>query len=91
MSVVPVQVTGNSCCIVPWSVVTVDPSSSFDDLRSLKAQCKHSIVTPSEFLSRANIENVVTCWKGHTVSIVGDDMNECDVCRSFDSYVRLQG
>ena len=24
------------------------------------------------------------------MSIVGDDMNVCDVCRSFGSYVRLQ-
>ena len=29
---VSVQVTGNNRCIVPWSVVTVEPSSSFDDL-----------------------------------------------------------
>ena len=43
-----------------------------------------------EFLSRAIVENVATCWKGQTVSIVGGDMNVCDVCRSFDSYVRLQ-
>ena len=90
---VPVQFTGNNCCIVPWSVVMVDPSSSFDDLlRSLKVG-KYSIVLPSvgsEFLSRAIIENVATCWKGQTVSIVGDDMNVCDVCRSFDSNVRLQ-
>ena len=74
-------------------MVTVDPSSSFNDLlRSLKAG-KYSIVSPSvgsEFLSRAIIENVATCWKGQTVSIVGDDMNVCDVCRPFDSCVRLQ-
>ena len=30
------------------------------------------------------------CWKGQTVSTVGDDMNVCDVCRSFDSHVRIQ-
>ena len=36
------------------------------------------------------MENVAACWKGQTVSIVGDDMNVCDVCHSFDSYVRLQ-
>ena len=36
------------------------------------------------------MENVTAWWKGQTVSIVGDDMNVCDVCRSFDSYVRLQ-
>ena len=34
---VSVRVTGNNRCTVLWSVVTVDPSSSFDDLlRSLK-------------------------------------------------------
>ena len=43
-----------------------------------------------EFLSRAIVENVATSWKGQTVSIVGGDMNVCDVCRSFVSYVRLQ-
>ena len=51
---------------------------------------KYSIGSPSVFLSRAIIENVVACWKRQTVSIVGDDMNVCDVCCSFDSYVRLQ-
>ena len=66
---VSVQVTGNSHCIVPWSVVTMDPSSSFDNLlRSLKAD-KYSIVSPSEFLSRAIIENVVICLKGQTVDV----------------------
>ena len=29
---VSVQLTGNNRCIVLWSVVTVDPSSSSDDL-----------------------------------------------------------
>ena len=66
---VSVQVTGNNCCIVPWSVVTVDPSSSFDDLiRSLKAG-KYSIVSPSEILLQAIIENVAICWKGQTVDV----------------------
>ena len=65
---VSVQVTGNNCCIVPWSVVTVDPSSSFDDLfRSLKAG-KYRL-SPSEFSSRAIIENVAICWKGQTAGV----------------------
>ena len=63
-------------CIVPWLVVTVDPSSSFDDsLRSLKA-AKYSIVSPSEFLSQAIIENVAICWKDQWLSQVSDDARE---------------
>ena len=87
---VSVQVNGNNRCIVPWSVVTVDPSSSFDDLlKSMKAG-KYSIVSPSEFLSRSIISNVSIGKDKQSMSIVGKDMNVCDVCRSFGSYVRLQ-
>ena len=90
---VSVQVTSSNRCIVPWSVVTVDPSCSFDDLLgSLKAG-KYSIVSPSEFLSRAIIENVSIGKDKQSMSIVGKDMNVSDVCRSFGSfgsYVRLQ-
>jgi len=87
---VSVKVTSSNRCIVPWSVVMVDPSCSFDDLLgSLKAG-KYSIVSPSEFLSRAIIEYVSVGKDQQSMSIVGKDMNVCDVCRSFDSYVRLQ-
>ena len=87
---VSVQVNGNNRCIVPWSVVTVDPRSSFDDLlKSMKAG-KYSIVSPSEFLLRAIISSVSVGKDKQSMSIVGKEMNVCDVCRSFGSYVRLQ-
>ena len=75
---VSVQVSGNNRCIVLWSVVMVDPSSSFDDfLRPLKAG-KYSIVSPSESLLRAIIiENVASYLLERTesMSIVGEDMD----------------
>ena len=63
-------------CIVPWSVESVDPSSSFDDfLRSLKGS-KCSVVSPSEFLSRAIILTAI-CWKGQTVDVYFWWRHEC--------------
>ena len=85
---VSVQVISNNRCIVPWSVVTVDPSSSFDDLlKSLKAG-KYSIVSQNEFLSRAIMSSVSVGKDKQSMSVVGENMNVCDVCRSFGSYER---
>ena len=54
-TLVSVQVIGNNRCIIPWSVVTVDPSSSF-----MTSSGPWRLVNTVlwVFLSRAIIENV---------------------------------
>ena len=87
---VSVQVVSSNRCIVPWSVVPVEPTSSFDHLlTSLKAG-RYSVVSPSEFLSKATLESVSVGKDKSSMSVVGKDMNVSDVCRSFGSYVRLR-
>ena len=58
-------------------------------LKSPKAG-KYSIGSPSEVFVVSDHGKCSCLLKRTDVSIVGDDMNVCDVCRSFDSYVRLR-
>ena len=87
---ISVQVISSNRCIVPWSVVTVEPPSSFDSLLSSLKAGKYSIVSPSEFLSQAKLESVSVGKDKSSMSVVGKDMNVSDVCRSFGSFVRLK-
>ena len=53
----------------------------------------YSTVSLSEYLSQAIIENVGICnerTNRRCLAVVGDDMDVCDICRSFGSHVTLQ-
>ena len=87
---ISVHVISSNHCIVLWSVVTVEPTSSFDNLLSSLKAGKYSVVSPSEFLSQASLESVSVGKEKSSMSVVGKDMNVSDVCHSFGSYVRLK-
>ena len=87
---VSVQVVSSNRCIVPWSVVPVEPTSSFDHLLSSLKAGRYSVVSPSEFLSKVTLESVSVGKDKSSMSVVGKDMNVSDVSRSFGSYVRLR-
>ena len=87
---ISVHAISSNCCIVPWSMVTIEPTSSFDNLLSSLKAGKYSVVSPSEFCPKR-------AWKVHLLgkssrlmSVVGKDTNMSDVCHSFGSYVRLK-
>ena len=86
---VSIQIASSNRCIVPWSVVIVNHMDTFEGLfQSLKAG-KYTIVPPSELLNQATIDAVSVGKDKSSMSLVGKDMNVCDVCRSFGSFVKL--
>ena len=87
---VSVQVVSSNRCIVPWSVVPVKPTSSFDHLLSSLKAGRYSVVSPSEFLSKVTLESVSVGKDKSSMSVVGKDMNVSDASRSFGSYVKLR-
>jgi hypothetical protein len=51
---------------------------------------KYIIVSPNDFLLRAIITSVSVGKDKQSMSVVGENMNVCDVCHSFGSYVKFQ-
>ena len=84
-----VHVVTLSQTIVPWSVVTANPSHRFSALfQSLKGGLHPSVQTSHE-LSEVVIESVAVGPERQSLSIVSETMNVLEVCRMFGHFVKF--
>ena len=74
--------------IVPWSVVSLDPSQNFGELfRSFQAG-KYSIVKTSTELTAAVLESSGVSVES-SLSLVEKELNTVDVCSTFGHFVKF--
>ena len=87
---VSVCVVTLSQTIVPWSVVTANPSHKFSDLFQLLKAGLHPSVQTSQELSEVIIESVAVGPERQSLSIVSETMNVLEVCRMFGHFVKFR-
>jgi len=86
-----VHVSAANKTIVPWSVISLDPSQNFGKLfRSIQAG-KYAIVKTSTDLAAAVLESSgVSVGKDKSsLSLVDKDLNTVYVCTTFGHYVKF--
>ena len=87
---VSVSVVSNNRCLVPWSVILVDPRDSFEDLLNAMRAGKYGTIPTEPLLDRA--DSIETVFVGNikpSLSIVGKDMNVVQVCRTFGFFIKI--
>ena len=80
----------NNRCLVPWSVILVDPRDSFEDLLNAMRAGKYGTIPTEPLLDRA--DSIETVFIGNikpSLSIVGKDMNVVQVCRTFGFFIKI--
>ena len=87
---VSVSVVSSNRCLVPWSVILVDPRDSFEDLLNAMRAGKYGTIPTEPLLDRADsIETVLVGNIKPSLSIVGKDMNVVQVCRTFGFFIKI--
>ena len=86
-----VHVSAPNRTLVPWSVVSLDPSQNFGELFESVQAGKYAIVKTSTELSAAILEsNGVRVGNDKScLSLVDKSLNTVEVCSVFGHYVKF--
>ena len=83
------HVCSSNKTLVPWSVVSLDPSQTLEELfRSVQAGV-FAIVKTSQELSSAVLESVYVGKEKSSLSLVQKELNAVDVCTAFGKFVKF--
>ena len=85
-----ITVASTDKTIIPWTVLSIDPSHNFNEFyRAIKAG-RFAIIRTSPILSAADLESVyVGKDKLSSMSLVQKDLNVSDICLTFGCYVKF--
>ena len=88
-SYVSVLVAAANSTVVPWTIVSADPSDRFVDLFGSIQAGKFAIVKTSSDLSTAILESLWIGRQKSSLSRVDKTLNVSEVCISFGQFVKF--